>query len=126
MRQKPLHVGSLQAKASLADGIRRRGELDMTHDSEQLDLNFGATVGNGYESWQWEQKEALRRVSLEWGLPLGKLVRVRFAGIDGDSVGILRLQTMPRVLDRNQPLKLRMGRHVFDSTEIESCSLEHA
>ncbi len=91
---------------------------------EQLDLDFGAPAEDGYAIWQWQRKQALQRVSKEWGLPLEQPVRLRLTGIDGEFVGILRLNAMPTTLDRKLPLQLRMDHHVFESTEIEFCSLD--
>lgn len=94
----------------------------MSGMSNQLDLNFGAPVGDGYSNWQWEREEALRQISAVWGIPLKQPVRFRLRGIDREFTGCLALAEMPAKLDRKHPLKLKMGRHVFDSTEIEACS----
>lgn len=91
-------------------------------ENGQLDLNFGAPVGDGYANWQWERQEAVRKISELWGIPLNQPVRIRLCGIDREFTGKLSLAEMPVKLDRRQPLKLRMGHHVFDSAEIEACS----
>jgi len=96
----------------------------MATTSNQLDLNFGAPVGDGYANWQWERQEAVRQISALWGIPLNQPVRFRLRGIDREFAGCLALAEMPARLDRKQPLKLKMGRHVFDSSEIEACSRE--
>ncbi len=96
----------------------------LSESSKQLDLNFGAPVGDGYASWQWKQQEAVLRISAVWGIPLNLPVRLRLCGIDREFTGCLALAEMPARLDRRQPLKLKLGRHVFDSTEIEACSRE--
>ena len=93
-------------------------------ENEQLDLNFGAPVGEGYASWQWERQEAIRKISALWGIPLNQPVRIRLCGIDREFTGKLALAEMPSTLDRSRPLKLKMGRHGFNSTEIEACSRE--
>lgn len=94
----------------------------MSESKKQLDLNFGAPVGDGYASWQWDRQEAVRQISAVWGIPLNQPVRLRLCGIDREFTGCLSLAELPAKLDRRQPLKLKMGRHVFDSTEIETCS----
>ncbi len=96
----------------------------MAGSSGQLDLNFGAPVGDGYASWQWERQEAERQISAVWGIPLNQPVRIRLCGIEREFTGCLALAEMPSKLDRRQPLKLKMGRHVFESSEIEACSRE--
>jgi len=98
----------------------------MSDPPEQLDLNFHAPVGDGYANWQWDREQAVREVAAVWGLPLGQTVRVRLHGIDGESVGVLRLAELPRRLDRRRPLRLKMGRHVFESGELEACSVVQA
>lgn len=95
----------------------------MHEESEQLDLNFGAPVSDGYANWLWEREEAVQRISEVWGIPLGQNVRFCLSGIDGEFQGVLRLAEMPRKLDRRLPLKLKMGRHVFDSSEVENCTV---
>ena len=94
------------------------------NDDGQLDLNFGAPVGDGYANWQWERQEAVRQISALWGIPLNQPVRIRLCGIDREFAGRLELAEMPAKLNRKQPLKLKMEHHVFDSTEIETCSRE--
>lgn len=95
----------------------------MHEETEQLNLNFGAPVIDGYACWQWEQQAALRRIAETWGLPLNQNVRLRLAGISGEFDGVLKLAEMPERIDRRTPLKLRMHQHVFDSTEIEACTV---
>jgi len=96
----------------------------MAGTSNQLDLNFGAPVDDGYANWQWERAEAVRQISALWGIPLNQPVRIRLCGIDREFTGCLALAEMPAKLDRKLPLKLKMGRHVFESSEIEACSRE--
>ncbi len=92
----------------------------MHEESEQLDLNFGAPVSDGYANWLWERDAAVQRIAAVWGIPLGQNVRLCLYGIDGEFQGVLRLAEMPQKLDRHLPLKLKMGRHVFDISEVES------
>ena len=95
----------------------------MQNEWEQLNLDFGAPVADGYACWQWEQQAAIRRIAETWGLPLNRKVRLRLAEIDGDFEGVLQLAEMPQKIDRRSPLKLRMQHHVFDITEIEVCTV---
>lgn len=95
----------------------------MHDEPEQLDLNFGAPVSDGYANWLWEREAAVQRIAELWGIPLGQSVRLTLYGIDGEFQGVLRLAEMPSKLDRSVPLKLKMGRHVFDISEVETCTV---
>ena len=91
-------------------------------DPNQLDLDFHAPAGNGYAAWEWDRQEAVCRVAAEWGLPIGRQVRLRRQGIDGDFEGKLELASLPARIDRRTPLELRIGKMQFPSTEVEACS----
>ncbi len=95
----------------------------MHDESEQLDLNFGAPVSDGYANWLWERESAIRRIAEEWGIPLNRSVRLRLFGISAEFQGLLRLAEMPLKISRQHPLKLKMDRHVFDISEIEACTV---
>ena len=92
-------------------------------DSNQLEIDWGAPAVDGYASWQWNRQQAVRRIAELWGLPLGRAVRLRRRGIDGDFEGILQLASLPTHLNRQQPLELRMGSMTFSSEEVETCSV---
>ena len=89
--------------------------------NNQLDLDFHAPAGDGYAAWQWDRREAVKLISVTWGLPIGRLVRLRRSGIDGEFEGKLELATMPPRMDHRLPLELRMGKMTFSSTEVDVC-----
>ncbi len=89
----------------------------------QLDLDFRAPAEDGYASWQWDRREAVEQIVKLWGLPVGRQVRLRRTGIDGDFEGRLELASMPVRMDRRLPLELRMGKMKFSSGEVETCSV---
>jgi len=39
----------------------------MIDDECQLDLDFHAPVGQGYEAWQWDREQAIKKISAAWG-----------------------------------------------------------
>jgi len=92
-------------------------------DPEQLDLDFHAPSGEGYENWQWDRKQARRRIAEVWGVAIGQYVRLRIRDIDGEFNGKLILRAYPSRLTRKQPLQLRIGSVDFLSSEIESCAV---
>lgn len=94
-------------------------------NSNQLDLDFHAPAEDGYASWQWDREQAVRKIAELWGLPIGREVRLRRRGIDGEFEGPLTLAAMPDRLDRHRPLELRMGKMTFSSEEVETCSVRH-
>ncbi len=91
---------------------------------EQLVIDSQAPVEDGYAHWLWDREKAVRRVSEVWGLPIRRKVRVRLSGIDREFTDMMRLAAMPKKQDRRERLSLRMGRHVFQSSEIEACCLD--
>ena len=95
----------------------------MPRNNNQFDLDFHASAEDGYDAWQSDQKDALRQVTAEWGLPLGAQVRLRRRGIDGDFEGKLELVSLPPRIDRRLTLELKIGRMTFSSAEVESCSV---
>ena len=93
----------------------------MTSKPGQLDLDFQAPVGNGYGSWEWDQREAIKKISGTWGLPINRKVRLKLFDIDSEFEGILRLDEFPLSMDKRRPLTLRLTPLVFSSLEIEQC-----
>jgi len=88
---------------------------------EQLEMNFGSPVGNGYETWKWDQEQAVKKIAGVWDLPLNRKVHLKLVNIDSEFEGVLTLAERPLSLDRRQPLILRLRPLKFSSDEIESC-----
>ena len=92
-------------------------------NDDQLDINFGETLGDGYAAWQWDRQAAVSRVVETWGLPIGQQVRLKRYEIDGEFVGKLELVSLPARIDRRLPLELKIGRMIFSSSEVDACSV---
>ena len=90
---------------------------------EQIDMDFNAPADDGYEIWQWERREAEKRIAKEWGLPVGKRVRLKRFNIDYEFEGFLKLVKLPLTINKKQPLEIQIEKMKFLSDEIESCSV---
>jgi hypothetical protein len=75
---------------------------------------------DGLENWRREQEARLEEIRKEWGLPVGKKVRIKVSNIAGELEGVLRLAVMPVSVDRRIPLRLRVGRVDLCEGDIES------
>lgn len=95
----------------------------MNADATQLELDFHSAVGDGYANWQWDQQQAIKRISEVWGLPINRRVRVKLVNIDSEFEGLLQLAEYPLSIDRRRPLLLRLTPLTFFSAEIERCSV---
>jgi hypothetical protein len=72
----------------------------------------------------WTEDPLIEDIGREWGLPVGKRVRIGLR--DGESLGSLtgklevaRPPTMP--FNRRQPLRLRVAGYEFLHTAIDNC-----
>lgn len=90
---------------------------------EQLEINFSDPAENGYETWRWDQEQAVKKIAEAWTLPLNRRVRLKLVNIDSEFEGVLTLAERPLSLDRRQPLVLRLRPLKFSSDEIESCTV---
>ena len=88
---------------------------------EQLEINFGSPVGDGYETWKWDQEKTVRKISEVWGLPLNRRVRLKLVNIDSEFEGLLTLAERPQSLHHRESLILRLRPLKFSSDEIENC-----
>jgi hypothetical protein len=94
----------------------------MTDGNGQLDLDFHAPVGKGYEAWQWDREQAVKKIAELWMLPLNQRVRIKLVNIDSEFEGELTLAEMPVRLDGRGPLLLRLTPLCFSISEIERCT----
>ncbi|RME93716.1 MAG: hypothetical protein D6766_07625 [Verrucomicrobia bacterium] len=82
-------------------------------------FDFESGNPDGFANWEREQAARLAAIRGEWGLPLGRRVRVALVGVDAELEGRLELAEQPRAIDRRHPLALRIGSVRFSSEEIE-------
>lgn len=89
----------------------------MTFD--QGELNFDATdESDGYDYWQKELKAQQHQWELNWGIILGKNVRVYRREYTQPLEGIMSIVApLPK---RNQAPTVSIGHHTFKADEIES------
>ncbi len=73
---------------------------------------------SGYDRWQAEKAEQVRAFEQQWGIPLGKQVRVELKGKEGDLVGVLKADFAHP--PRTRGIYLRLGKMAFHSTQIVS------
>lgn len=66
-----------------------------TPSEVQPDLPVNET-DEGYSNWQESQRRRLRKISKEWGVPIGKYVEIELKNIPGVMKGKLSLQTPPQ------------------------------
>ncbi|HUF62163.1 MAG TPA: hypothetical protein VMN36_08825 [Verrucomicrobiales bacterium] len=107
-----------------AAGARNKAELGPidaeSERSAQGVFDFESGHLDGFANWRREQESRLEAIREEWGLPVGRKVRIRLHTMDGELEGMLRLATMPVSVDRRIPLRLRLGRVDLTPPDIES------
>jgi len=84
---------------------------------------FQMSRGDGYEKWKQEQAAERRAFEKRWGVPLGKQVRVQLRGEPREHVGQLLAAAEPKGQSQStasRSLRLRIGEHIFLSSQIES------
>jgi len=85
---------------------------------------FQISRGDGYEKWKQEQAAERLAFQKQWGVPLGKQVRVQLRGEPRERVGRLVVAEEPGKRSTkgaaSRHLRLRIGDHVFLSSQIES------
>lgn len=86
-----------------------------------FDFESGNT--DGFENWRRQQEERLEAIRNEWGLPIGRRVRMQLVSIRGELEGRLRLREMPVSIDRRIPLRLRVDEIDVTLSDIEHCTL---
>lgn len=91
-------------------------------------LDFTSGSEEGYRLREVQQKrehsEWLEKIRRIWGLPLEEKVVV-YLKPDGLALrGILQIDSLPPLLERQQPLWLSIGGARFSHLMIESCLVE--
>ncbi|MDP1590139.1 MAG: hypothetical protein Q8M07_20465 [Prosthecobacter sp.] len=84
---------------------------------------FQISRGDGYEKWKQEQAAERLAFEKQWGVPLGKQVRVQLRGEPRERVGRLQAAAEPKGRSKttaSRHLRLRIGEHIFLSSQIES------
>ena len=67
-------------------------------------FDFESGCANGYENWRKQQEARLAAIRLEWGLPVGRRVRLCLRNVDNEFEGLLELVEPPAAIDRRFPL----------------------
>ena len=102
----------------------------MEDSGNQLDFNFAADDllefprDLGEEGWfqfHSEQKQAFQILDRRFGIALNQLVRLRLQCRDEELEGKLVLDSLLLPSPSDEVIRLRLGKRVFDSSEIESC-----
>jgi hypothetical protein len=87
----------------------------------QGELDFWSGNNAGYERWQQEQEARLAEVRRDFGLPIGRQVRVKLRDFDRELTGRLGLVEFPLNSARGRPPLLRVSGVEFSSAEIDYC-----
>ncbi len=95
--------------------------MDTGQDAVQGIFDFETGRADGIENWRRDREVFLTSVREEWGLPVGRRVRVTLIGIDREIEGLLELAGHPKAIDRRMVLEMRIAGAAFSSAEIESC-----
>ena len=93
---------------------------------EQLEMDFGGPVRDGYALWQADFRQLQEAIAAKWNMPINRRVRLELINMKGGFEGVLRLAERPQTLDARTPLLLRLDRMTFHSNEIERCVVIHA
>ncbi len=102
----------------------------MEHGGSQLDFNFAADDllefprDLGEEGWfqfHSEQKQAFQILDRRFGIALNQHVRLRLQCREEVFEGKLVLDSLLLPAAPDEAIRLRLGKMVFDSSEIEYC-----
>ena len=94
----------------------------MSEDGSQGLLDFDSGNTNGFDNWCQQREERLQSVRREWGVPVGRRVRLKLREFNQEFTGILMLVEEPLKIDRRLPLLLRIRNIPFTQADIEHCS----
>jgi hypothetical protein len=86
-------------------------------------FDFESGNSDGLANWRREREACLEAVRREWGVPVGRRVRLRLRHMDEEFEGRLQLVRHPLTMDRHRPLHLRLGTVDFFAAEIEWCGV---
>ena len=84
-------------------------------------FDFDSGNADGVANWRREREARLAAIRREWGVPVGRRVRLRLQNVDGEFEGRLQLAHQPEAIDRHLPLRLRLGTMDFLASDIEQC-----
>jgi hypothetical protein len=102
----------------------------MDDQGHQLDFNFAADDllefprDLGEEGWfqfHSEQKQAFQILDRHYGIALNQRVRLRLHSREEELEGKLVLDSLLLPSPSEASIRLRLGREVFESSEIKSC-----
>ncbi|HSR88075.1 MAG TPA: hypothetical protein VLL07_03905 [Pontiella sp.] len=102
----------------------------MDDQGNQLDFNFAADDllefprDLGEEGWfqfHSEQKQAFQVLDRHYGIALNQRVRLRLKDRETDLEGKLVLDSLLLPAPSEKSIRLRLGKVVFDSSEIRYC-----
>lgn len=93
-------------------------------DLLQGELDFSRGDPAGFQRWQDEQADWLKRVRQESGLPVGRRVRLKLRDFDREIRGRLGLVDLPLESARIGHARFRVESIEFAAQEIEYCLRE--
>lgn len=95
----------------------------MTNDGSQGLFDFDSGNTNGFENFRRQREARFAAIRREWGVPVGKRVRLKLRQIHSEFTGLLALAVEPQKIDRHQPLHLKIRHTPFTLAEIEHCTV---
>lgn len=95
----------------------------MDDDGSQGLLDFDSGNTHGFDNWRKQRETRLQLIRREWGVPVGKRVRLKLREFDHEFVGVLMLAEEPRAIDRRQPLLLKIRNVSLGLADIEHCAM---
>lgn len=132
----PAALGELFARADGSEAgfdqwqAERRARTEAEEAARRAEQLPEAPDTSGYEAWRAEVDEQRRSFERRWGVKLGRRVRVQLHGEARELEGQLHLSRRDDGREasrkgaerdsRSRPLRLRLGKREFLSTQIES------
>lgn len=96
--------------------------MSKVRDHGLIFIPFPRDLGEeGYFQFHSEQKQAFQALEDKFGLSLNKRVRLRLAGWSEEFEGKLVLDSLLMPSIEEKTIRLRLGKMVFDHTDIELC-----
>lgn len=98
-----------------------RKQLDFNFAADDL-LEFPRDLGEeGWFQFHSEQKQAIQALERRFGIAINKRVRIRLDGTDDVLEGKLVLDSLLLPSPTEETIRLRLGKAVFENTDIEYC-----
>jgi len=91
----------------------------MDDDGSQGVLDFDSGNTDGFDNWRLQREEHLQLIRSEWGVPVGRRVRLKLREFDHEFTGILMLAEEPTKIDRRLPLSLKIRNIPVGPVDIE-------